>query len=107
MTTNPSFIEAKKAGIAERFRAVGEGSVRFIATREEVLEFIDGELESFLSEIEGRIIPKCIDHNCDNEGTVAERDGEGDWIPAPCQYCHQVRFPMREAFQHLRTGVTE
>lgn len=35
----------------ERFRAIGEGSVRFMATRQEVLDFIEQELKKEREEI--------------------------------------------------------
>lgn len=37
--------------LESRFREIGEGSVRFIATREEVLTFIKAEIASAVGEI--------------------------------------------------------
>lgn len=35
----------------ERFRKIGHGSVRFMATRQEVLGFIESELSSLLADL--------------------------------------------------------
>ena len=40
---------------------------------------------------------KCIQNNCDGNGTISALDDEGDLVPEQCQYCDQVRFPARDS----------
>ena len=37
------------------------------------------------------VIAKCPDENCDNNGTSAYQDRDGDWFPQPCQWCHDKK----------------
>ncbi len=81
-----------------------DGYISYAKTRDFLEETIDRVVEI----VEREVVPDCIDSNCDRKGTIAERDGEGEWQPAPCQYCYQVRFPLQEAFTKLRSSdVTE
>lgn len=82
MRSTVTYIEAKKAEIAQKFRAIGEGSVRFVASREEVCEFFAIEIDTLLDEIESRV----LEH-------------------MPYEAPDQPNQDAVKAFQHLRTGV--
>ena len=43
-----------------------------------------------------KLLP-CINRDCDGKGSIPERDGEGNWQQAQCEYCFVVRFPMFKA----------
>lgn len=104
------YIEAKKAEVREKFRAIGEGSVRFISTREEVLEFFNGEIDTLLDEIQEAVVPK---KQIEFVGDVFAAMG----LPSGQQSVEEMlgidkarafnkcRAETLEAFQHLRTGV--
>ena len=38
----------------------------------------------------------CIQNGCDNNGTIAEESYEQGWEAVQCQYCYEIRFPLRE-----------
>ena len=39
---------------------------------------------------------KCIQSGCDNNGTYPTMGSNGDCEPTQCQFCDQVRFPLKE-----------
>jgi hypothetical protein len=39
---------------------------------------------------------KCIDSNCDGNGSIPVQNYEGEWEADPCEYCYVVRFPTKE-----------
>lgn len=43
----------------------------------------------------------CIQSGCDQNGTIAERGSDGEWEPAQCQFCCEVRFPAKEWIRNL------
>lgn len=51
-------------------------------------------------EIEWQELSKCINPNCDNNGTIPNcvigEDGEESWEPQQCEYCYVKRFPLKE-----------
>lgn len=49
-------MENKQNTMEERFRQIGEGSVRFIATRDEVLAFLQSEIDLAVAEERKRIV---------------------------------------------------
>ena len=54
-----------------------------------------------------KIFP-CINVGCDNNGSIAVRDLEGDWEQGQCEYCFKVRFPARKLFyQELDSAKEE
>jgi len=38
---------------------------------------------------------KCIQSDCDNNGTITVADENGDPMPEQCQFCFEIRFPLR------------
>ena len=39
---------------------------------------------------------KCIQNDCDNNGSITVMCGDGDLEQMQCQFCDQVRFPLKE-----------
>jgi hypothetical protein len=46
-------------------------------------------------------VPKCINTQCDNHGTITAMGSDGEPEPEQCQYCYQERFPLAEALTHV------
>ena len=113
MTTNPSFIEAKKAEAREKFdKTFGYDNKTVTDLFEHVPRlhsFLDETLESFLSEIEGRVIPEKLirqelGHNWNHRKGIETYYAQTEEEVAAFNDCREQTL---EAFQHLRTGVTE
>lgn len=51
---NLDAILRSRMTMEERFREIGAGSIRFIATRQEVIAFINQELQSLIADILGK-----------------------------------------------------
>ena len=49
-------------------------------------DFIEEKLKKF----------KCIQSGCDNNGTIAVRNQEGDWEPEQCQFCDEYILPLKD-----------
>ena len=56
---------------------------------------VDKTIKERVEEFE-KLLP-CINRDCDGKGSIPERDGEGNWQQAQCEYCFVVRFPMFKA----------
>ena len=51
-------------------------------------------IKSIIQEFNKRF--KCIEKGCEGDGVLPEQDGEGDWQPAQCEFCYEVRFPLKD-----------
>ena len=51
-------------------------------------------LDKILAEFDEKF--KCINSNCDNNGTIANQISEDEFEPQQCQYCFEVRFKQRD-----------
>jgi hypothetical protein len=99
--TNPSFIEAKKAEVRKKWNVLFAGKLipndPFI-TEEVVERFLDETLESFFSEIEGRVVPEEDKPKLGSENQ--------DTYVAFAHGFNDCRAEVKANFQHLRTGET-
>jgi len=48
---------------------------------------------------EFKSIFKCINSNCDNNGTIANQVSEDEWEPQQCQYCDEMKQFLQSSME--------
>jgi len=47
---------------------------------------------------------KCVTTDCDNNGSIAVINSEGDWEQQQCQFCDEVILPAKELIKKAYTA---
>jgi len=63
---------------------------------------LNSVIDQTIALCEKEVVPDCPNSSCDQNGTIANQVAEGEWEPEQCQFCYQVRLPLKEKFASLK-----